>query len=167
MEVEPAQPSRKARVRGPTLVSSLALAVVITLIGVGLALSGPVDAATWYVTCPDLITEGETAHMKVRRPGYRIVKLHAFTSHGSHTADDGDYVAYHGEAIDNNGDKSLWIPIITIEDTEPGHDETFEVGFWHQDVYRGCTITIDDDLPEITDVAISSRPVRGDTYRAG
>ncbi len=168
MGVEPARARQKTRARAATLMASLGVVAAINLIAVGLVLSRPADAATFYVDCPAPITEGETAHMKIRRPGHRIVWTRVYTHSRGHTARANDYVPYDGDQIFNNGDKSLWIPIVTKEDSQPEHDETFEIEFAANGVWRGCVVTIDDDdLPEVREVEISSRPVRGDTYRAG
>ncbi len=61
---------------------------------------------------------------------------------------------------------SLWIPVITTEDSQPEHDETFSIGFFDDNVWHPCVITIaDDDAPEVTSVELTSVPVDGDTYR--
>ncbi len=171
MEVESARPTNRKNRPAPPLMAVLVVVVVLTLIAVGLVLAGPVyaDHNDMYVVCPEPISEGETAHMQVARRGHRIEKLWVFTNYDNFTAHDGDFVAYHGDEFSNDsGSRTLQIPVITTEDAQPEHDETFAVGFWGDDVWHGCVITIDDDdLPEVTGVEISSRPARGDTYRAG
>ena len=56
--------------------------------------------------------------------------------------------------------------MITKEDSQPEHDETFSTGFFDDNVWHPCVITsADDDAPEVTSVELTSVPVDGDTYR--
>ena len=156
-----------------TLVS-LFLAVAITLpatIPLSPLLVQPAyaDHNSMYVVCPDPITEGDTAHMRVSRPGYRIEELFAFTYIVEPMANGSDYQTYDGVKFENKtGENSIYVPVITKEDSNPEPNETFSIGFWAESVWHGCVITIvDDDSPEIESVVITSSPVRGLFYRYG
>ena len=122
-----------------------------------------------YVVCPSPIDEGETGHMQIRWPGYAGISVTIFTYHGAYTAGSGDFVGYNGVRMHGESDDdSVWVPVITNEDDLTEHDETFAIGFWVTGVWLGCVVEIvDDDTPWIKYVEISSRPVKGETYRAG
>ena len=153
-----------------------AWAATLLAILLGVVMVGPLpahvayaDHNSMYVVCPSPIPEGNSDHMRVRRSGYRILSQTVFTYIGDHTADSSDFVYYDGIPIFNETDsRSLWVPVVTKEDSKAEHDETFTIGFWDGGAWHGCVITIeDDDAPEITEVAITSIPVEGDTYRTG
>ena len=119
-------------------------------------------------SCPDPILEGETAKMRVHRKGYDVEHLYAFTYHEQYSAEPDDFVQYHGDRISSgSGSKSVRIPVITIEDELPEKNETFAIGYWDDNVWHGCEITIiDDDAPEIVEVQITSKPALNITYLA-
>ncbi len=137
----------------------------------------------WQVICPDPILEGNSAHMQLRMRKHHTLCATIFTYNGDFSADGSDYAGYSGVFIVGNEDSdSLYVPVVTHEDSKPERDETFSIGFWDNGEWRGCVIKIiDDDSPEITDVAITSKPTEGDrvsgwftnkpnerdTYRAG
>ena len=154
-------------------VTAAAAIVVIGLATVSLTSPSPAyaDHNSAYVVCPDPILEGNRGQMGVRSSGYKIKKAYFFTDHQYHTADSSDYEEYHGVKIESDssgGDKTLWAPIVTKEDSHPEHDETFAMGFWDGGVWHHCVVTIeDDDAPEIIGVEVSSQPVDGNAYRAG
>ncbi len=127
------------------------------------------DHNSMYVICPDPIPEGNSSQMGVRRSGYKVKWVFFATDHQYHTADGDDYEQYHGKKIESGRDeRTVWAPIVTKEDTEPEHDETFVMGFWDGGVWHQCVITIqDDDAPTINVVNISSQPVDQYAYRAG
>ena len=136
-----------------------------------------------YLVCPDPILEGNSAHMQIRMKMHHTIGAGIYTFDAGFTADGGDFAAYNGVWMIGDSDSdSLWVPVITHEDSKPERDETFAIGVWKDGDWMGCEITIiDDDSPEITDVEISSKPVQGDrrpngwtpkpndwdTYRAG
>ena len=106
--------------------------------------------------------------MGVRRSGYKIERGY-FSQTTGNSADSDDYEEYHGVKFESGkGKNSLWVPIVTKEDTRPEHDETFAIGFWDGGVWHPCVVTIqDDDAPEVLNVDISSIPVDRYAYRAG
>ena len=58
-------------------------------------------------------------------------------------------------------------PVTAKQDSEPERNETFSVGFWQDDRWHGCTITIiDDDSPWVTDVENLLQADRGGTAAA-
>lgn len=62
----------------------------------------------------------------------------------------------------------LRIPLVTKHDSLPEHDETFGIGFQVDGQWHACTIKIvDDDAPKITEVEVTSIPVRPNAYRTG
>lgn len=116
--------------RRQTLVSLL-LAVAITLPG-SIAFSPLLvrpafaDHNNMHVECPDPITEGDTANVRVRRPGYIVDKIFAFTYILDGMADVADFQTYEGKKFTNSSDsQSVYIPAITKEDTNPEPNETF------------------------------------------
>ena len=121
-----------------------------------------------YAVCPAPIPEGNTSNMGIRRPGYRVVSSHFFTHHGPYSAGPEDFTEYHGFKVESSSsDGTLWVPVVTTEDTIPEHDETFAIGFFDDNVWHQCEVTIvDDDTPAVTVVNISSRPVDGYAYRS-
>ena len=118
--------------------------------------------------CPDPITEGDSARMRVHMPGHDVERLYAFTTHRYYPADGDDFVQYHGVKMTSGSDShSVRIPVITIEDDRPEKTETFAVGYWDDSVWHACEITIiDDDVPEVVNIQITSKPVMDSTYRA-
>lgn len=155
----------------PALLAVAAIGAILLVAGAALLSPRPAfaDHDSTYVICPDPIPEGNSSQMGVRRSGYKIVSAYFFTDHRYHTATSDDYEEYHGVKVEaGDGDKTLWAPIETKEDTSPEHDETFAMGFWDGGVWHHCVITIeDDDAPEILSVNISSSPVDGYAYRTG
>ena len=150
-----------------------ALAAFVTLAVVAVALVVPSEAHAdhggVYAVCPDPIEEGNTGSIGVRRSGHKIKTAFFFTDHRYHTADGDDYVEYHGFKVESSGGEStLRAPIVTKEDSLPEHDETFAIGFWDDDVWHHCVVTIeDDDAPEIIQVSIASQPVDQYAYHNG
>ena len=150
-----------------------ALAAFVTLAVVAVALGMPSEAHAdhggVYAVCPDPIEEGNTGSIGVRRSGHKIKSAFFFTDHRYHTADGDDYVEYHGFKVQSSGGEStLRAPIVTKEDTLPEHDETFAIGFWDDDVWHHCVVTIeDDDAPEIISVSIASQPLDRYAYHNG
>ena len=121
-----------------------------------------------YVVCPDPVPEGNSARMGIRRSGYKVLEAYAFTDHGNYTAESDDYTEYHGVKFEQSQGRTLWFPIETTEDTRPERDETFAIGFWDDDVWHYCVVTIaDDDMPQIVGVELVSSPVDRWAYRAG
>ena len=118
--------------------------------------------------CPDPITEGDSARIRVHMPGHDVERLYAFTTHRYYSADSDDFVQYHGVKMTSGSDShSVRIPVITIEDDRPEKTETFAVGYWDDSVWHACEITIiDDDVPEVVNIQITSKPVMDSTYRA-
>ena len=136
-------------------------------------LASPIATAGGFkIDCPDPIREGESATMKVRKPGYEMKWVYAFTyllsptQTGIGSADESDFEPYHGEKIKGKANSnSLYIPIVTKQDDRPEKNEIFEVGFWG-DEFHGCEVKIlDDDMPGIANVEITSKPARNFTYR--
>ena len=158
------------------VILSMAVAPLIVLLGAMTlapfaASPALADHNSLYVVCPGPIQEGDEGRIGIRRPGYKIKKATFFTDHLNGTADSNDYETLHGLTVESNssgGDTTLWGPIVTKEDTQPEHDETFTVGFWDDNVWHSCEVTIqDDDAPEIVNVEIISEPVYRSAYRAG
>ena len=90
-----------------------------------------------------------------------------FTMYEDYMAEPDDFEEYYDTKVKKEGGrKTLWVPVVTNEDTVPEHDETFAVVFWDGDVFQGCVVTILDDAPEIIGVEIISEPVDGYAYRA-
>ena len=149
-----------------------AVGAVILFAG-AMALVSPVpafaDHDTPHALCPDPILEGNTGQVGVRMRGHKIERVTFFTQHEGYTAGPEDFQEYHGLVVgEKGGQKTLWAPVVTIEDDLPEHDETFGIGFWDGDNLRGCVVTIlDDDAPEITGVQFITEPVDGFAYRAG
>ncbi len=140
-----------------TLVASLAFASFSIL-------APPVASAehdSMYAVCPDPILEGNSAQMRVRKPGYDVRTVYAFTYPSGNSADDYDYEAYHGKKISGSEDSnSLYIPVSIKEDDEPEKNETFHIGFWEEQTWHGCEIKIIDDVvPEVANIKITSKPV--------
>ena len=153
--------------------SLAALAAFAILAGAAVVFAVPgtahADHDGWYAMCPDPILEGNTGQIGARRSGYRLLSAFFFTDHRDYTADSNDYVEYHGEKFESHdGERTVWAPIETKEDTLPEHDETFIIGFWDDNVLYYCIVTIeDDDAPEIIGVSIASEPVDQYAYHAG
>lgn len=147
------------------------LLVLLWLLVVGAGHGGVAhaDHNDMYVVCPSPIGEGDTAHMQVRWPGYAGIGVTIFTYHGSYTASGNDFVGYDGVKFKGESDDdSVWVPVVTNEDDNPEHDETFKIGFWVTGQWHGCVVEIaDDDAPWIKYAEVSSRPVKDDKYRAG
>ncbi len=152
------------------LVASAAF-VMLAVVAVALAIpsSAHADHSGVYAVCPDPIEEGNTSSIGVRRSGHKIKSALFFTDSRYHTADSNDYVEYHGFKVESSGgEDTLRAPIVTKEDALPEHDETFAIGFWDDDVWHHCVVTIeDDDAPEIVNVSIASKPVDQYAYHNG
>ena len=119
------------------------------------------------VICPPPISEGETAHLQVRWPGHYSYRVAAFTLQDPESASSEDFKTYDGVWMESATlSSTVHIPAITKEDSTPEPNETFSLGFYENGQWLGCVITIvDDDMPEITNVAITSRPSGGNLYR--
>ena len=156
------------------VILSMTVAVLIALLG-ALSLApfathhAQADHNSLYVVCPDPIQEGNSAQMKIKRSGYRVVYATIFTHQGDYTAGPDDFVEYHGVKFESASDEdTLRVPIETKEDAFPEHDETFVIGFMNGSVWHQCIVTIeDDDAPRIDLVEINSTPVDRYAYRAG
>ncbi len=107
--------------------------------------------------------------MGLQWPGYHKIQVFVYSYHSHHTADTDDFVPYDRIKMTSQGDSdTVWIPVMRKDDSVPEHDETFELGAQFGGSFHSCVITIDDDdAPRITDVEITSVPIRGDTYRTG
>ena len=144
------------------------VAVLALLSAVAAAVVEPGRARADHIdlTCPDPVTEGDTAQMGVRTAGWmRGPKVYTF--HNNHTASRDDFTRYDGTRFEP-GDPTLWIPIATTADTRPEHDETFSIGFFSLGMLHKCVVTIiDDDTPRIIGVDFASSPADGVAYRAG
>ncbi|MXW99813.1 MAG: hypothetical protein F4Z89_14505 [Acidimicrobiaceae bacterium] len=136
-------------------------AAVVSVVEPSRARAGHVD-----LTCPDPVTEGDTARMGVRTAGWlRGPKVYTFLI--GHTASPDDFTRYFGTRFEP-ADTTLWIPIETTEDARPEHDETFSIGFFSHGSLHECVVTIvDDDRPRIIGVDFASSPPDGAAYRAG
>lgn len=119
--------------------------------------------------CPDPIAEGDSDRVGIRWPGLPIGPKYFYALIDGHTADYSDFAGYGRLRVDAQGDSdTLWVPVVTTQDTRPEHDETFEMGLFSGGRFHSCVITIvDDDAPTVTGVAVTSTPARGDTYRSG
>ena len=120
--------------------------------------------------CPDPIREGESDRVGMRWPGTNLlgpVTFHTLTR--GHTADQSDFTGAERRIVSNPGDSdTVWVPVVTTEDSRTEYDETFEVGIFSGGHFLSCVITIvDDDAPAVTGVDITSDPARGDIYRSG
>ena len=160
---------RRACFKRPASVAILVVLLGVPAVGLWSAPFAYADHNSMYIVCPPPISEGESDHMQVRRPGYKMISVTVFTYQGGYTADGSDYVSYERTPLVNQTDStSLWVPVLTKEDSKTEHDETFAIGFWDGGLWHGCVITIeDDDTPQITDLEITSMPVNGVTYRTG
>ncbi len=160
---------RVTRIALALVAGAIAGVVIATILLILSTHSARADHDSMYLICPDPIEEGNTASMGLRHPGHRVVYAYFFTHEGAYTASPNDFTEYHGVKFESDSDEStLWVPIITTEDDRPEHDEIFAIGFRDDYEWHECRVTIvDDDGPEITRVAISSRPVDGYAYRAG
>ena len=152
-----------------TVAPALVLAPAAMLTGI-FALQDPpaAEARRWHLDCPESIVEGERDTLRGRF--HSDDKLSPFRIHwDTHqgTARNSDYNQFNiykwssaHEARVGRMRKSIW----TIEDDLIEGDEQFDVS--GGDIR--CTITIiDDDFPEVTDVAIVSTPRDGTAYRSG
>ncbi len=119
--------------------------------------------------CPGPIEEGESGQFGMRWPGsYLLTPVFVLTNNEGHTAGRGDFAAIYRQIVGDGVTETHWVPVSTIEDSLTEHDETFEVGLFTVTGFVSCVITIeDDDAPAITDVAVTSNPLRGDVYRSG
>ena len=165
--VSPRQPSRPVtkRIAVWSFIAMSALALTLLFSNNPAA----ADHDSTYVVCPDPILEGNSANMRVRKSGYDVQYLYAFTYQTKkNSADENDFEAYHGKKFTGTSDSnSLYVPVITKEDDRPEHNETFVVGYWDDDELHGCKIRIiDDDVPEVANIQITSKPVRNFTYFA-
>ena len=155
----------------PVLLVVVAVGGIVATMAVALAPWHPAyaDHNSTRIICPDPIEEGNTGSVGVRRSGYKVKWVFFATDHQYHTASSDDYEEYHGVKFESrSGENSVWAPVVTKEDAQPEHDETFEIGFWESGIWHHCVVTIDDDdAPEIVGVYIASSPVDQYAYRAG
>ncbi len=145
--------------------------VIALLIVVATPIRGPsvayADHNGLYAVCPDPIQEGNSARMGIRRSGHKVLSATVFTDSYSYSADSDDYTEYHGVRFKQSQGRTLWIPIETTEDSRPERDETFSIGFWDDNDFYSCVVTIeDDDMPEIISVDLASNPIDDWAYRA-
>lgn len=145
--------------RGPikaaiTRAASVAVFAVLSVAAVSVVAPSRAVASHIDLTCPDPVTEGDTAQMGVRTAGWmRGPKVYTFRF--DHTASSDDFTPYYGTRFEP-AETTLWIPIETTEDTRPEHDETFSIGFFSLGSWHGCVVTIiDDDRPITVEVAFS------------
>ena len=150
-------------------VTAAAIPAIVGLVLFQPSASVQADHNSLYLVCPDSISEGDSANMSVKRPGYRIKHAVIFTHEGHYSAGPEDFLEYHGVKFETkSGQNTLRVPIETTEDSAPGHDETFAIGFKSGGVWHQCVITIKDyDAPEVSDVEVISEPVDGFAYRTG
>ena len=144
-----------------TRLVSIAVLALLSAAAVSVVEPGRVRADHIDLTCPDPVTEGDTAQMGVRTAGWmRGPKVYTFRI--DHTASPDDFTPYYGTRFEP-GDPTLWIPIETTEDARPEHDETFSIGFFSRRVaWHECVVTIvDDDRPRIIGVDFASSPADG------
>ena len=153
--------SRSLRSSLPTI-SAL---VLIALAFAGVFFATPQNAVvadheSTYVVCPDAILEGNTANMRVRKSGHDSNHVFAFTYTEGYTADEDDFEEYHGKKFTGaSGGDSVFIPVEIEEDDRLELNETFALGFWDDKTWHGCEIRIiDDDVPEIVNIQITSWP---------
>jgi len=149
-----------------TRLASAAALVLLSAAAVSVVEPSRARADHLDLTCPDPVTEGDTAQMGVRAANWlRGPKVYTFLI--DHTASPDDFTPYYGTRFEPE-DTTLWIPIETTQDTRPEHDETFSVGFFAHMVLHECVVTIvDDDRPRIIGVDFASSPADGVAYRAG
>ena len=160
--------------------ATVAIAVVATLLG---ALSTRLAHADDVpAECDWVVSEGQTTVVRFTWPD-GSTELDIFTMETGDATSGRDFVPYRGSTVAVNPDTGVMeFPVTAREDSEPERNETFTVGFWQDDLWHACTVTIiDDDAPWVTSVEISSKPVPGerrpsgwtskpndrDTYRAG
>ena len=118
------------------------------------------DHDSMYLVCPDPILEGNTANMRVQMPGREVKKVFVFTYVDGHNAENDDFEVYHGKRFTGSADsQSVYVPAITREDDRPELNETFSIGFWDDQEWHGCVVRIiDDDVPEVANIQITSWP---------
>ena len=154
-------------------VGMIIAAATAILAAAAVALASPqtvsADHNSLYTICPGSISEGNEGWMGIRRPGYKVVYAVIFTHHGEYSASPDDFEEYHGVKFEaDSGENTVWVRIVTKEDSLPEHDETFAVGFMADSVWHECIVTIaDDDAPAISGIEISTEPVDGHAYRTG
>ena len=158
-----------SRFPGPRAVSAtLFMGLIVMMYLVITARPASADHDSLHVVCPDPILEGNTANMRVQKPGYDIQSVYAFTYNGGFTAEIDDFEIYHGKKFTGTSDNhSVYVPVVTKEDDRPEHNETFSVGFWDDQIWHGCDIRIiDDDVPEVADIQVTSMPTLSYYYLA-
>ena len=145
---------------------SVAVLAVLSVAAVSVVEPSRARADHIDLTCPDPVTEGDTAQMGVRTAGWmRGPTVYTFLI--DHTASPDDFTPYYGTRFEP-ADETLWIPIETTEDARPEHDETLSVGFFSGWSLHECVVTIvDDDRPRIIGVDFASSPADGVAYRSG
>ena len=163
--------SARSKKRPAAVALTAAVFVVLTTVALLAAWPTPAHADLPGPTaiCPDPIIEGGSDRVGMRWPGPPYGTKFFYAMIAGHTADYSDFVGYGRIRVDAMGvSNTLWVPVVTVQDTEPEHDETFEMGIPTYGGYYSCVITIvDDDAPAITGVDVTSTPARGDTYRSG
>lgn len=164
--------SSRSKMKPAAVALSAVVFVVLTTVALLAARPTPALAVLSdpIAICPDPIAEGDSDRMGMRWPGLHPVGVKYFYATVSgHTADHSDFAAYGRMTVYAQGDsETLWLPVVTTQDDRPEHDETFEIGTPTIHGWFSCVITIvDDDAPTITEVAVTSTPARGDTYRSG
>ena len=157
-------------VRHSFLLVAMAMAIAfpaLMLVNPLLALPAHASDNDKEVICPPPISEGETAHLQVRWQGHYSFRVAAFTLQDPESAGSEDFRTYDGVWMESAAlSSTVQIPAVTKEDATPEPNETFSLGFYEDGQWHGCVITIvDDDMPEITNVAITSRPGEGLFYR--
>lgn len=124
-----------------------------------------------WVDCPGPIPEGNTATMRYGYTGRKLEWVYAFSYIVNHAnaANESDFAPFDGAKFKSkSGSTQVYVPVETNEDTFPEPNEVFAVGHWDAEQFHGCLITIvDDDMPEIARVEITSKPVTGLFYRYG
>ena len=161
------------------------LVAVAAIAGLALTVVGLTDVfaggrhGNRIISCPSsAVEEGESFTLAVKHShggGREKMSVFWFTR-GDDWADD-DFTATGGSDYPtlydvNQEGRSGWDfmsrAIYTTDDDKFEDDETFEVGFWSDDSFRSCVITIrDNETPSVVGQEIISTPPDGYAYRLG
>ena len=175
---------RRSRMSGTAIfrivAASMALFALVALTGALTVRQAQADDVP--AECQWDVAEGQTTLIRFTWPD-GSTEFSIFTMETGDATSGRDFIPYNGTTIAVNPDTGVMeFPVKAKQDSEPERNETFSVGFWREDLFHPCTVTIiDDDSPNVTNVEISSRPIQGeqrpngwstkpndlDTYRAG
>ena len=153
-----------------TIVVSLFAGLIAILSLIIATVPAQADHNSMDIICPDPIPEGEHDWIRYRRDGYNIRWAYAFTyPAGTHQAGRDDYGSYDRHRFEGRaGENSLYIPAVTFQDDRPEYNETFSLGAYFGEEWHGCEIKIiDDDVPEVANIEITSMPTISYYYLAG